>query len=117
MHLLEADLEKAVVAWATAHKVLFFKLNLRGNVGWPDRLFVFPNGMHVYLELKRKGERPEPLQDHRLATLNRRKVHAYWSDNYYDCIRILEAALVSDGGNATHDFASLRGIAAGSGVR
>ena len=39
-----------------------------GNQGWPDRLVLLPGARLGFLELKRPGEEPEPLQVERLAT-------------------------------------------------
>ena len=51
------------------------KLNLRGNNGWPDRLFFIPGGRPFLIEFKREGEEPEPLQAHR---------HQFLKDLGYD---------------------------------
>lgn len=116
MSVLEKPIEDDVVDWAKARDILVFKLNLWGNNGWPDRLFVLPFGTHIYIEFKKPGERPTALQEHRLQTLTKRKVHAYWSDNFYDATALLEAALLSERSNAAHDFSSLRRITPRSGL-
>ena len=50
--MLEKEIESKVVKWARAHNILARKMNGAGSVGWPDRLFVYPSGLHVYIEFK-----------------------------------------------------------------
>src|SRR4051812_29947491 len=45
------------------------QLNLQQNAGHPDRLFLVPGGRPLFMEFKRPGDRPRPLQLHRLETL------------------------------------------------
>jgi hypothetical protein len=44
--------------------ILSIKLVMRGNSGWPDRLFVLPDGRVVWVEFKREGESPRAKQSH-----------------------------------------------------
>lgn len=44
--------------------VLNLKLNVRGNTGYPDRLFFIPGGRPLLIEFKRPGEQPTPKQLH-----------------------------------------------------
>jgi hypothetical protein len=43
-------------------------IKLTGEVGIPDRL-VIPGGKCIFVELKREGEKPRPIQDYRLQQL------------------------------------------------
>lgn len=61
---LERTIEAAVVRAAKAQGILVTKLNLQGSRGWPDRCFWLPNGRPLFIEFKRLGERPTPLQAH-----------------------------------------------------
>jgi len=68
---LETSVERRVARDAvTLYGVVSFKLTLRHNAGWPDRLFLVPGGRPLFIEFKRPGEPPNPLQWHRIATLN-----------------------------------------------
>jgi hypothetical protein len=43
--------------------ILHVKLNIRGRRGWPDREFLIPGGKPLFMEFKRPGEEPEPIQE------------------------------------------------------
>ena len=61
---LERTIEAAVVRAATRLGVLHTKLNLVGRRGWPDRCFWLPDGRPLFIEFKRSGLVPTPLQAH-----------------------------------------------------
>lgn len=46
-----------------------FCIKLVGIAGIPDRLVLLPKGRIVFVELKDKGKKPRPLQQHRLDKL------------------------------------------------
>ena len=61
--MAEVDIETRVVDRALNELgVRSIKLNLRGNTGWPDRLFFIPGGRPLLIEFKDLGEDPEPRQ-------------------------------------------------------
>lgn len=84
MSQLEKDIEKKLKLWAKARGIICIKYTPQGEKGWPDRIFVLPRGTHVWLELKRKGEEPTPLQYYRLEQLRDQGAIAYWSDCWLD---------------------------------
>lgn len=45
------------------------KLVSPGLAGVPDRLLLFPGGKAAFVEVKAPGEKPRPLQVHRIAQL------------------------------------------------
>ena len=45
------------------------KLVSPGLAGVPDRLLLFPGGRIAFCEVKAPGEKPRPLQQHRIAQL------------------------------------------------
>lgn len=60
---LEQDTEDKVCEIALKKMgVVSIKLNLKGNNGWPDRLFFIPGGRPLLIEFKRVGEAPQPRQ-------------------------------------------------------
>jgi len=68
-YALENPIENKVASIAKAMGVPSLKLNLRGNRGWPDRLFLVPGGRPLLIEFKRPGDDLRPLQEHRKETL------------------------------------------------
>jgi len=100
--------EQEACKWADLHDIPHLKLNLIGNRGWPDRLFIFANGVTVWVEFKRQGEEPEPLQWSRVRTLLRKGHHVYYVDSAKSAIAILEATSLHENGREVDDLASLR---------
>lgn len=49
--------------------------------GWPDDLFLFSRGRAVFIEFKRLGKKPTPLQQHKLETARELGFTAEWFDN------------------------------------
>lgn len=92
---LEKDIEEKVKNWAEKHNFLVVKVRF-AVVGYPDRLFISPSGHTIFIEFKRPGEVPEPIQSYRIRTLKARNIPAYWTDNYVGAISILRAALDKD---------------------
>lgn len=43
--------------------ILTIKLQGQGNKGMPDRLFLCPNGRILFIEFKKPGQKPTPLQE------------------------------------------------------
>ena len=42
---------------------------MTGEKGIPDRLVILPGGKCIFVELKREGEKPRPIQDYRIQQL------------------------------------------------
>jgi len=90
--VLEKDIEGRVVKWAQKYKFLVVKVRFH-DVGYPDRLFISPKGHTIFIEFKRPGEKPEPIQDFRIRMLRARGIPAYWANNFLTAVAILKAAL------------------------
>ena len=88
MSRLEKEIEKSLVKWAKAHGWLALKFTPFGDRGWPDRIFI-KNGTHVWLELKREGFTPGPLQRYRHAQLMRHGAIVHGCDNLEEAKRLL----------------------------
>lgn len=71
------------------------KLNLRGNNGWPDRIFFIPGGRPLLIEFKRPGEEPEPLQRHRHDLLKRLNYDIEVHDTVDGAVRAVAKALAA----------------------
>lgn len=69
------------------------KLNIKGNVGWPDRMFLIPGGQPLFIEFKKPGEPPRAVQVARKANLEKLgyKVEIY--DNVNDALQEIAKAL------------------------
>lgn len=86
---LEEDIEQDVVDWAEARGWLSIKMNIKGNRGYQDRLFISTCGVHVWMEFKKPGEKPRKLQAYRTRELRRRNVAAHWTDSVQEGKEIL----------------------------
>lgn len=60
--LLERDLERYFSTQCKKRGLMTLKLHVRFSRGWPDRVVLFPNGKLIWVELKRSGGKPTPLQ-------------------------------------------------------
>lgn len=76
--------------WARSKGMVVLKLNLMGNRGWPDTLYLFQYPFIAFLEFKRLGGKPDPLQEMRIEDLQRRGYPAACVDNVGDAIDFLE---------------------------
>lgn len=91
---IEAAEENAAVEWWEKQNYKSLKLNLSGNNGWPDRLFILPEGRTIWFEFKRGAEQPDPLQYSRIRTLLFLEHEVYVVNSAKAAIAILEAALL-----------------------
>ncbi len=95
MSKLEKEEEKTIKKWCKANGVLFIKFTPLGEKGWPDRIAVFPGGFQMWVEMKRRGERPTKLQFYRMGQLKSLGTMAEWFDNAEDCIDFFEDCLAA----------------------
>lgn len=93
-HVLEKVTEEAVVRYAEWKGVQAIKLNLQGNRGWPDRMFLY-KGSVLFIEFKREGKELEPLQEFRLNWLEANGFNVGWCDNQLDGKRLIDKWLKS----------------------
>jgi len=96
--LLESEIEKKASDYAASDYAedlgyVSLKINVVGQRGWPDHLFINPHGESLWVEFKKSGERPDKLQRHRLKTLRKQEVEAYWVDNFEDAKQLLDEGL------------------------
>lgn len=97
---LEQSTEDGVVDWATAHNIRSIKLKLSTDSGWPDRMFLLPQSP-VFIEFKRKGKEPTPLQDNRMAFLAALGYRVMWTTSKRLAIEWLKKILTERGYGAT----------------
>lgn len=121
MSLLEKDaVEAPIVKWAKTHDFIVCKVRFV-EIGYPDRLFLSPRGHTIFIEMKRLGQKPDPIQYYRIRELQRRGIPAYWVDSAIEGINILKACLepesLPETGNPIAAIASLGGVILGSRAR
>ena len=67
----ERDVEQALVRTVRKAGGLCLKFVSPGWDGAPDRICLFPGGRVAFVEVKRPGAKPRPLQARRLAQLRK----------------------------------------------
>lgn len=93
MSRLEKAEELEVKKWCKENRILAIKFTPMGERGWPDRVFVFPTGVHVWIEFKRKGKKPTKLQYYRMGLLTEQGALVTWTDNAAYAIEYLQEVL------------------------
>ena len=78
---LEKQIEKKVCDYAKQQGCLVFKFTSPNNRSVPDRIIIAPGGKVGFLELKRPGNKPTPLQADTLRKLKEQGCHAEWTDS------------------------------------
>lgn len=67
------------------------KFSSQGEIGYPDRLVILPNGVTAWFELKSKGKHPTPLQMYRHRQLEKLGQKVYVCDNKDEIVKILRS--------------------------
>lgn len=88
--MLESALEKKCKQFIDKNcQGKFIKLQGVGNKGEPDRLIVLPNGITLFCELKKPGQKPSKLQFKKLRALRDMGHHVFWTSSYIEfCERV-----------------------------
>ncbi|MBR3333552.1 MAG: VRR-NUC domain-containing protein [Clostridia bacterium] len=76
----EKDVERKLVRLVRDAGGLALKFVSPGMAGVPDRLLLFPGGRVAFCEVKAPGEKPRPLQLHRMEQLRRLGFRVYVVD-------------------------------------
>ena len=85
---LESRIEARAVKEARKRGWLAFKMGL-WSAGWPDRLFV-RMGTYTWIEFKRPGKEPTPLQTKRHTELRQQGATVHVCDTWKDAIAVLD---------------------------
>lgn len=80
---LESDLEHQFLYFCRSLGVRCEKLRLASESSWPDRTLLY-KGRVLFMELKRRGERPTPLQQFTIDKLRNQGFEAHYCDNLDD---------------------------------
>ena len=78
--MLEKELERKLVKKIKAIGGIALKFISPGFDGMPDRLLLMPGGRIAFVEVKRHGEKPRPLQESRHGMLRRLGFDVYVLD-------------------------------------
>ncbi len=81
MDINEKDVERYLVTLSHKNKILTFKLVSPNQSGVPDRIVIAPDGALYFVELKRPGQQPRPLQQSVFAKLRNYGHPVYVIDN------------------------------------
>ena len=96
---LEKKIEGNVCEYAQKKGFLTPKINVIGERGWPDRLFIDPEGWCVWIEFKQKGKPCTPIQIYRQGILAARGFMVFVCDDEKEgkeLVDDLEAARLSE---------------------
>ena len=86
--ILEKDVEKVLRKNIEKHGGLCLKFVSPGWEGAPDRICLFPNGKILFVELKRPGSKPRPLQVRRHEQLRELGFDVLVIDNKEDAVEV-----------------------------
>lgn len=86
----EKTIEQKLVKKVKALKGLCLKLSCPGFAGTPDRLILLPKGKIGFVEVKRKGEKPRPLQVSRHKLLRKLGFKVFVLDDEKQIQEIIE---------------------------
>jgi hypothetical protein len=107
--LLEKVGEQKVVNFATSNGCLVLKLNVLGQRGWPDRMFIY-KGKVFFIEFKQVGLEPNKLQSEIHARIRQHQIDVHVIDNWSDGIEIISQITKSrDNLSGLHDGRHLHG--------
>jgi len=91
--MLEKQIEKAVCDYAKSKGILCYKFVSPGHAGVPDRMFVLPNGKVFFIEFKRLGCVPTPLQLREIKRLRSQQVSVFAVDNIVEGHYVIDKML------------------------
>lgn len=75
--LIEHQLTRAI----HAHGGLCWKWIAPGTAGVPDRIAILPHNKIIFIEVKAPGQKPRPIQTHRINQLKKLGAHVYIIDS------------------------------------
>ncbi len=110
---LEKKIEHDVCKYARTKGFLTPKLNVVGERGWPDRMFIDPDGWVIFIEFKKKGKPCEPIQIYRQGILAARNFVVLVCDDIEEGKELVDelvAARVSEESNEDAPKSGERGV-------
>jgi hypothetical protein len=85
----ESEIQEKVTKWAYFNGLLPVRINVTGRKGWPDYGYGYKAHM-CFIEFKRPGAKPEPLQAHVHGVLKEYGFKVYVVDDIDVGIKLLE---------------------------
>ncbi len=85
---LESRIETKASDYAKELGMMTLKLNVKGQVGWPDRLYVYRGGV-IFIEYKAAKEKPRAIQLEIHDQLRRHNIRIFVCDNLIDARYII----------------------------
>ena len=80
----ESAIEKAICEHARATGWRVYKFTSPAHRAVPDRIFINPNGVTCYLELKAQGQKPTPLQEREINLIKAQGAPCAWTDSVHN---------------------------------
>ena len=100
---LEKALERKVVGFCKSKGLLCYKFTSPSNRGVPDRVVIGPKGV-LFLELKREGCKPTPLQSYHIERIREAGGNAAWADNLDTAEALIERYCAGANGDKERAF-------------
>lgn len=85
MMLLEAVVEGKSCAYAKSLGWLTPKFKSPNRRSVPDRIFISPTGIIIFIEFKATGKKPTPAQSREIERLRKNGCFALYCDSIEDC--------------------------------
>jgi hypothetical protein len=89
----ESQLEAKGRRYAQDRGVLFLKFICPGTRGAPDRIVIGPTGITIYVELKRPGQKPRPIQLYFAKMFEARSLSVYSTDNLETLKKLIDSTI------------------------
>jgi len=77
----ESTIEKKLVEHCADRGLLTYKFSSPAHRGVPDRV-IMGGGKVMFVELKRPGQKPTPLQNREINRIREAGVHAVWAPSF-----------------------------------
>ena len=91
--VLEKDIEKKIVAYAKSKGCIVRKFTSPAQRAVPDRIIVTPRGVVGFLEVKRPGNKPTPLQYREMELLGDNNAKVEWHDSVEEAKKFIDDLL------------------------
>ena len=117
---LEKKIEKSTCDYAKKKGFLTPKVTVVSERGWPDRLFIDPEGWCVFVEFKQEGKPLQPIQEYRCLQLTERNMTVLVIDSIEKGKQYVDdmvAARLPEESDETTSIPGERRIITGPGIR